>query len=108
MANQMLSLSEQLEWCFRTTTATAKKQNTTEKIKLVQAAAKLIKDIKAIQTAYEVYPHCNDLTSQKAGIKYLPNALRVLLEELFAGKKAGVKMALIGQAIMQATRLGFY
>ena len=75
-----------------------------EKIKLVWAAAKLIKeDIKAIETAHEVYPHCNDLTSQEAGIEYLPNTLRVLLEELFAGKKAGVKMASIGQAMMQAT-----
>jgi len=82
------------------------KQNTAEeKIKLVQAAAKLIKeDIKAIETAHEVYPHCNDLASQEAGIEYLPNILRVLLEELFAGKKAGVKMASIGQAMMQATR----
>ena len=82
------------------------KQNTAEeKIKLVQAAAKLIKeDIKAIVTAHEVYPHCNDLTSQEAGIEYLPNTLRVLLEELFAGKKAGVKIASIGQAMMQATR----
>ena len=82
------------------------KQNTAEeKIKLVRAAAKLIKeDIKAIETAHEVYPHCNDLTSQEAGIEYLPNTLRVLLEELFAGKKDGVKMASIGQAMMQATR----
>ena len=82
------------------------KQNTAEeKIKLVQAAAKLIKeDIKAIETAHEVYPHCNDLTSQEAGIEYLPNTLRVLLEELFAGKKTGVKIASIGQAMMQATR----
>ena len=83
------------------------KQNTAEeKIKLVQAAAKLSKeDIKAIETAQEVYPHCNDLTSQVAGIEYLPNTLRVLLEELFAGKRTGVKMASIGQAMMQATRL---
>lgn len=79
------------------------KQDTAEeKIKLVQAAAKLIKeDIKAVETAHEVYPHCNDLTSQEAGIEYLPNTL---LKELFAEKKAGVKMASIGQAMMQATR----
>ena len=76
-----------------------------EKIKLVQAAAKLIKeDIKAIETSLEVYPLCDDLKSQEAGIEYLPDTLRVLLEELFAGKKAGVKVASIGQAMMQATR----
>ncbi len=35
---------------------------------------------------------------------YLPDTLKILLEELFAGKKAGVKVASIGQTIMQATR----
>ena len=82
------------------------KENTAEeKIKLVQAAAKLIKeDIKAIGTSHEVYPLCNDLKSEEAGIEYLPDTLRVLLEELFAGKKAGIKVASIGQAMMQATR----
>ena len=38
-------------------------KNTTEgKMKLIQAAAKLIKeDIKAIKTSHEVYPACDDL-----------------------------------------------
>lgn len=82
------------------------KQDTAEeKMKLVQAAAKLIKeDIKAIETSHEVYPCCDELKSEEAGIKYLPDTLRVLLEELFAGKKTGVKVASIGQAMMQATR----
>ena len=75
------------------------KNTAEEKIKLVQAAAKLIKeDVKAIKTSHEVYPLCNDLKSQEAGIEYLPDTLRVLLEELFAGKKARVKVASIGQA----------
>ena len=71
------------------------KQTTAEeKIKLVQAAAKLIKeDIKAIETSNEIYPLCDDLQSQEAGIKYLPDTLRVLLEELFVGKKAEIKVA---------------
>ena len=61
------------------------KQNTAEeKMKLVQAAAKLIKeDIKAIGTSHEVYPHCDDLQSKETALKYLPDTLRVLLEELF-------------------------
>ena len=42
--------------------------------------------------------------SEEAGIEYLPDTLRALLEELFAGKKAGIKVASIGQAMMQATR----
>ena len=82
-----------------------KKNTTEEKIKLVQAAANFIKeDIKAIETSHKVYPFCDDLKSQEASIKYLPDTLRVLLEGLFGGKKAGVKVASIGQAMMQATR----
>ena len=38
------------------------KNTTEEKMKLTQAAAKLIKeDIKAIKTSHEVYPACDDL-----------------------------------------------
>ena len=78
---------------------------TEEKIKLVQTAAKLIKeDIKTIETSNDVYPCVDDLQSQEAGIKYLPDTLQVLLEGLFPEKKNGVKVASIGQAIMQATR----
>lgn len=76
-----------------------------EKIKLVQAAAKLIKeDIKSIETSHEVYPSCDDLESHEAGIEYLPETLKALLTELFSGKKIEVKVASIGQAMMQATR----
>ncbi len=45
------------------------------------------------------------MTSPEAGIEYFPNTLRVLLEDIFVGKKAGVNVALIGQAVMQTTRL---
>ena len=78
-----------------------------EKVKLVRAAAKLIKeDIKAIETSHEVYPSCDDLESQEAGVKYLPDTLLALLEAMFAGKNSCVKVASIGQAMMQATRPG--
>ena len=48
------------------------KENTAEeKIKLLKAAAKLIKeDIKGIGTSHEVYPLCDDLKSEEAGIEY--------------------------------------
>ena len=61
-------------------------ENTTEeKMKLIQAAAKLIKeDIKAgIKTSHEVYPSCDDLESLEAGIDFLPDTLKALLEGLF-------------------------
>jgi len=100
---------------FRTTTGKAlqyyskqqqEKDNTSEdKIKLIQAAAKLTKeDIKAIETSHEVYHLRDEFKSQEACIEYLPDTLRVLLEGLFAGKKIGKKVASIEQAIMQATR----
>ena len=76
-----------------------------EKMKLIQAAAKLIKeDIKAIKTSHEVYPACDALESPEAGIDFLPDTLKALLEGLFSGKNTAVKVASIGQAIMQATR----
>ena len=81
------------------------KNTTEEKIQLIQAASELIKeDIKAMETSHEVYPSCDDLESVEAGFNYLPDTLKVLLEGLFPGKKAGVKVASIGQAMMQATR----
>ena len=48
------------------------KENTAEeKIKLLKAAAKLIKeDIKGIGTSHEVYFLCDDLKSEEAGIEY--------------------------------------
>ena len=81
------------------------KNTTEEKMKLIQAAAKLIKeDIKAIKTSHEVYPFCDALESLEAGIDFLPDTLKALLEGLFSGRKTAVKVASIGQAIMQATR----
>ena len=76
-----------------------------EKIRLVEAAAKIIKeDIKSAQTLSNTYPSCNVLQSSESCLEYLPESLRILLEGLFAGKHIGVKVASIGQAIMQATR----
>ena len=64
-----------------------------EKIKLGQAAEILIQeDVKTIGTSHEIYPLCDDLKSEEAGIEYLPDTLRVLLEEMFARKKAGQTM----------------
>ena len=80
MANRMLSLSKQMqERCSKTITVNSsrKKNIAEEKIKLVQAAAKLIKeDIKDIRASHEVYPFCNDLKSEEAGIKYLEDTVR--------------------------------
>lgn len=62
---------------------TQQKQTNTseEKIKLVQAAAKLIKqDIKDMLLSYESYPAIDDIESQEAGVRFLPDTLRMLLK----------------------------
>ena len=71
--------------------------------RLLQNLSRKILKIR-IKTSHEVYPFCNDLKSEEAGIKYLPDSLKILLEELFAATKTGIKVALIGRTIMQATR----
>jgi len=69
-----------------TTSNSSRKKNTTEeKMKLVLAAAKLIKeDIKSIQMSHEFYPSCDDPRSQKAGIEFLPDTLKEFLKGLFS------------------------
>ncbi len=81
------------------------KNTTEEKMKRVQAAARLIKDdIKSITMTRDVYPSCDDIRSQEAGIEFLPDTLKELLKGLFPGQNTGVKVASIGQAIVQAAR----
>ena len=73
----------------------------TEKMRIVQTAAKLIRDdIKAVET---VYPACDELESDEC-INFLPETLKVLLEGLIEGKGVQTKIASVGQAIMQAAR----
>ena len=79
------------------------KDTTEEKMKLIQEAASR-KTSKPLKTSHEVYPSCDDLESLEAGIDFLPDTLKALLEGLFSGRKTAVKVASIGQAIMQATR----
>ena len=76
----------------------------TDKRRIVQTAAKLIRDdIKAVETSHTVYPACDQLESDEC-INFLPETLRVLLEGLIVGKGVQTKIASIGQAIMQAAR----
>ena len=58
-----------------------------EKIRVVKTAATLIKnDIKVIETTNTVYPTCEEMASEDACINFLPETLRVLLEQLIVGK----------------------
>ncbi len=77
---------------MNTTSNSSREKNTTEeKMKLVQAAARLIKeDIKSITMTHDIYPSCDDIRSQEAGIEFLPDTLKELLKWLFPGQNTGV------------------
>ena len=76
-----------------------------QKILIIEAAAKLIKtDIKsqALKSRQE-YPTADDTTLEKS-TDYLPDSLKLLLSKLFVGTDLDLKIASIGQCIMQAVR----
>lgn len=76
-----------------------------EKIRVIQMAAELIKsDIKSMKCSKAEYPTPEDLSSVEEAIRYLPESLKLLLETLFVGVSKTLKVASIGQAIMQASR----
>ena len=60
----------------------------TEKKRIIETAAKLIKnDIKSVETYHDVYPDCESLKSEEDAINFLPESLRVLLKGLLGVKK---------------------
>ncbi len=86
--------------CFRTSTV-QKADPETDKMRLIKTASKLIlEDIKAVETSNVVYP---SLESDEC-INFLSETLRGFLEGLIKRKGAQMKIASIGQAIMQAAR----
>lgn len=76
-----------------------------EKYHIIQAAAKLIKDdIKSIDSSNKFYPSTHDMEYGEECLNFLPETLKLLLGGIIVGKNIGVKVASIGQAIMQAAR----
>ena len=76
-----------------------------EKAQIIKTAAKLIKhDIKAIQKSKDEYPSTTEMQSSEAALEYMPDSLKTLLQIVFTGANVDVKLASIGQAIMQAAR----
>ena len=72
-----------------------------QKIRLVQTASKLImSDIKLVETENNCYPSYGDFESQDKCISFLHETLEVLI----VGKGEKMKIASIGQEIMQAAR----
>ena len=76
----------------------------TEKLSITRAASRLIKnDIKLRETSNEIYPLIE--TDPEKNANLLQATLKVCLENILVGKD-NVKLASIGQAILQAARPG--
>ena len=74
----------------------------TEKLNIIRTASRLIKsDIKLIKTSNDIYPLIE--TEAETNANFLPQTLKLLLEGILASKD-DVKVASIGQAIIQAAR----
>ena len=77
----------------------------TDKIRFIQTAAKLLlRDMKPVETNNSSYPTCADFESEENCMAFLPESLRVLLEGMIKSKGSKMKIASIGQIIMQAAR----
>ena len=75
----------------------------TQKKAILEAAAKFIlHDIKQMETGQKAYPSSNDVESVEANLNFLPDSLQFFLGKILTTKDAELKMASIGQAIIQA------
>lgn len=76
-----------------------------EKLNIIKTAAKLIEsEVKSTNQPYDVYPSNDEFSSRDSAVDLLPLTLQVLLKTMFAGKNVDLKLASIGQCIMQAIR----
>ena len=71
---------------------------------LLETAAKLIKScIKGKPESKELYPGLEDLKAIDKNLSYSPDSLQLILKSIFVGDD-DLKVAAIGQAIIQAAR----
>ena len=62
------------------------------------------KDIKSCSTSNDLYPSSEEISCIEQAISFLPESLKLLLELMFVDHDKEIKVASIGQAIMQAVR----
>ena len=75
------------------------------KLQIIEAAAQLIKsDIKDIKQSRDIYPSNAEISSIEAAMAFIPPSLQTFLKLVFSGGEVDLKIASIGQAIMQSAR----
>lgn len=76
-----------------------------ERKRIIKTAAELIKnDVKSIDASYDVYPSSADMSDIQTALDFVPKILQSFLRTLFVGKDVDLKIASLGQAIIQAVR----
>lgn len=81
------------------------KDTATENDRMIQGTGKLIKsEVLRMPSNKNFYPTADQLKNIQLQTSFLPNALILLLNELFTEKNHELKLVSIGQAIVQAMR----
>ena len=76
-----------------------------EKAAIITAASRIIRsEIKAMAASKQAYPVPSDIESVENNNSFVPLSLRALLENIFTEKDNALKIASIGQTIIQAVR----
>ena len=71
----------------------------------MKTAVKLITtDIKNLNASNTTYPCSGEMSSVDQALAFIPKLLEIFLENIFVGKDTSLKLASIGQAIIQAAR----
>ena len=69
---------------------------------MIETAAKLIKCvIKAINQEKECYPYASQMAVDIA-LQFIPETLHLLLSGILSGRDTSIKVASLGQSVMQA------
>ena len=80
-----------------------KNEASNERENLLLTAAKLIKsDIQSMQYDKSFYPASETVKSIDDNLAFLPKSLLIVLNNIFVEKDSKLKIAVVGQAIMQA------
>lgn len=78
---------------------------TSEKLNIITTAAKLIKpDILSLRLTSNLYPLSSDIESLEKNLQYIPESLQTLLKIFIREKDPRLKIASIGQTIMQMAK----